>query len=757
MLCIGFKAVREDRLHRIPALAAIIILLLGSAARAGEAQDPFLWLEDLKSPRAMAWVQAENAKTVAVLEGDLRFAGLNADALKIAEATDRIPTPDLIGDQVYNFWRDDTHVRGVWRRTSKADYATADPHWTTVLDLDALAAREHANWIWEGANCPPPSYRRCMISLSDGGEDATTEREFDLATGAFVPGGFVLPHSKQTVDWLDGDTLIVSRDWGPGTMTSSGYPFVVKTLKRGQTLDQAFEVFRGSPADVSVDPSVLRDGDGHVVALIERGIDFFHSETRLLGVGAGIGRAPGGTATVRLALPDQVTIHGLLGGRLIFTTEEGWAFGGVYKAGSLLAFTPHALATPPPVALAWENGSHLLFEPTSRQTVDQVAITRHRVVAVIYDNVRGGLVVFEPNDDQAWSRLELPVAANSSVEIDTARDLDDGLYYDVSGFLDPPRLFQADASNGLIARVKSLPARFDASRDTVDQYEASSTDGTRIPYFVVHPKGMALEGANPTILYAYGGFQVSETPFYSGIDGKLWLERGGVFVLANIRGGGEFGPAWHEAGLKTHRQRVFDDFAAVADDLIARKITSPRRLGIQGGSNGGLLMGVEFVQHPELWRAVDIQVPLLDTCCATSSDRRGRRPPGLANMVRWPIRTSAPFLASILALRQSEARDCSIRNPSSGPRRRTDRGRPAARAQVRRRPGRARRPLPVLRSDRRRPRRRRQPEGRRPHRRAGDDLLHPQADGLETPFPLDGGRAGLGVLAVRSRAGAVGR
>jgi prolyl oligopeptidase len=589
-------------LHRIPALAATFILLLGSAARAADASDPFLWLEDVGSPRAMAWVQGENARTIGVLEGDHRLAGLQADALKIAEATDRIPAPALIGDQVYNFWRDDAHVRGIWRRTSKADYARADPHWTTVLDLDALAANEHANWVWEGANCPPPTYRRCMIALSDGGEDATTEREFDLTTSAFVPGGFVLPHSKQNVDWLDADTLILSRDWGPGTMTASGYPFVVKILKRGQLLDQATELYRGKPSDVSVDPTVLHDGEGHVVTLITRGVDFFHSETNQL-TDKGV---------VRLALPDQVTINGLLNGRLIFTTEQAWAFGGVYKAGSLLAFTPRALAGPPPVSLAWENGAHLIFEPTSRQTVDQVAITRRRVVATIYDNVRGGLVSFQPSDDHGWSSLALPVAANSSVDVATASDLDDGLYYGVSGFLDPPQLYQADAASGANSRVKALPARFDASRDAVDQYEATSTDGTKIPYFVVHPKGMALDGSNPTILYAYGGFQVSETPFYSGIDGKLWLERGGIYVLANIRGGGEFGPAWHEAALKTHRQRAFDDFAAVARDLIARNITSPRRLGIEGGSNGGLLMGVEFTQHPELWRAVDIQVPLLD-------------------------------------------------------------------------------------------------------------------------------------------------
>jgi prolyl oligopeptidase len=299
---------------------------------------------------------------------------------------------------------------------------------------------------------------------------------------------------------------------------------------------------------------------------------------------------------------------------LIFTVEAAWirAPYQAYKAGSLLAYDPDELAPLPPGQVVVSNQDHVLFEPGPRQSIDQVAVTRDRVMAAIYDNVRGSLVAFKNRGEFGWGRTTLPVAANSSVDIATTSDLDDGLYYGVSGFLDPPRLFQADAATGASALVKSLPARFDASRDTVDQYEATSTDGTKIPYFVIHPRGMALDGANPAILYAYGGFQVSETPFYSGIDGKLWLERGGVFVLANIRGGGEFGPAWHEAALKTHRQVAFDDFAAVAKDLIARKITSPRRLGIQGGSNGGLLMGVEFTQHPELWRAVDIQVPLLD-------------------------------------------------------------------------------------------------------------------------------------------------
>jgi prolyl oligopeptidase len=587
-------------LLRFFAIAASVVLLSASLARAAD-PDPFLWLEDVNGARATAWVAAENAKTLGVLQSDPRYAGLYADALKIAEAKDRIPAPELIGDQVYNFWRDETHVRGIWRRTSKADYASADPHWTTALDLDALAASEHANWVWKGADCPPPAFKRCLILLSDGGEDAVTIREFDLGDDAFVPGGFDLPHSKQSADWLDDDTLILARDWGPGTMTASGYPFVVKTLKRGQSLDQAREVFRGQAADVSVDPDVLHDAQGHKLVLVQRSLDAFHAELWQQ-IGNGFFFLP---------LPEQFTLHGLLDGRLVFTTEEDWTCGtcavhSAYSAGSLVAYPLAELR-----GAATPAAEHLIFRPGPRQSVEEAAATATRVEAVINDDVKGSLYTFQEGA-AGWTSQALPTAPNSSVGVATASEIDDSLYYDVTNFLTPTSLFQADAANGASALVKTTPPRFDASGDTVDQFEATSSDGTKIPYFVVHPKAMKLDGSNPTILYAYGGFQISETPFYSGVMGKLWLERGGVFVLANIRGGGEFGPAWHEAALKTHRQVAYDDFAAVAKDLIARGITSPRRLGIEGGSNGGLLMGVEFVQHPELWRAVDMQVPLLD-------------------------------------------------------------------------------------------------------------------------------------------------
>jgi prolyl oligopeptidase len=562
-------------------------------AQAG-ADDPYLWLEDIHGQRAMTWVEQENARSLAVLKGDARYETFHQEALKIVNATDRIPAPDLIGATVYNLWQDPTNVRGLWRRTTSASYATAAPAWETVLDLDKLSADEKANWVWHGANCPPPTYRRCLVGLSDGGEDADTLREFDLQTRSFVGGGFHLPRSKQNVDWLDDDTLIVARDWGPGTMTASSYPFVLKTLKRGQSLDQATEVFRGKPDDVLVAPTVLHDSAGHKVTLITRAVDFFHSETYEL--------TPAGVT--RLYLPEKLNLHGLLDGRLIFTTLEDWLG---YKAGTLLAFRPEQLRTD----AASAGVGHLVFAPSERQSIEQVAVTAHRLVAAIYDNVRGSLISFAPTSD-GWKTETIPTQPNSSVGVSAASDVSDDVYYGVEGFLAPSHLWRADAATGTQADIKDLPARFDASGDAVEQYEATSTDGTNIPYFVVHPKGMKLDGSNPTILYAYGGFQVSMLPSYSATIGKLWLEHGGVWVLANIRGGGEFGPKWHEAGLKTKRQAIYDDFAAVGKDLIARGITSRRRLGIQGGSNGGLLMGVEFNQHPDLWHAVDIQVPLLD-------------------------------------------------------------------------------------------------------------------------------------------------
>jgi prolyl oligopeptidase len=570
--------------------------LLAQTTSAPRVTDPYIWLEEKDSPTAMQWVAAENAKTLPKLEGDPRYPQFYQDAYAIASAEDRIPYPVLTYGRVYNFWRDGAHPHGTWRWTTEASYRTATPAWTTVLDIDSLGKAEGKNWVWQGANCLQPEERLCLLALSDGGEDATTFREFDLGTGTFVTDGFVLPLSKQGATWLDANTLLVARDWGPGTMTASGYAFVVKTLSRGQALEQAKEVFRGQGSDqVGSWTAVLTDGQGHRLPLITRGVTFFgHERFAYTEKGA-----------VPLPLPQRMAFRGMVDGRVIISTSEDWTTGGkTIPAGALLS-----------VDRAQFNGGPMtptvLFQPTPRQSLDAAAATKTRVVAFILDNVRSRVVTFTPNA-KGWTSSPVTLPDNASIDPVTSTERSDDLYLNVTSFITPSTLWSVNAATSKATQVKAAPARFDASNATVEQFEATSPDGTKVPYFIVHRKDIPLDGSTPTIMTGYGGFEVSYTPFYSGITGKLWVEQGGSFVVANIRGGGEFGPAWHEAGRKTKRQVIYDDFAAVAQDIFARKLSSPAKFGIYGGSNGGLLMGVEMEQHPDLWNAVVIQVPLLD-------------------------------------------------------------------------------------------------------------------------------------------------
>ncbi|HTI66392.1 MAG TPA: prolyl oligopeptidase family serine peptidase [Caulobacteraceae bacterium] len=568
-----------------------------SSPAAPAAADPFLWLEDVEGARALDWVRAQNARSLAGLEADPRYAGLKAQALAIVNATDRIPMPGLRGGAVYNFWQDKDHVRGLWRRTTLAGYRTASPAWETLLDVDALSAAEKANWVYKGAQCRWPDYRRCLVSLSDGGKDAVQVREFDVASKAFVKDGFALPEGKQDATWLDADTLLVAREWEPGQVTESGYAYIVKRLARGQSLDKAVEVFRGEKTDVGASPAVLHDGDGHQVVVFTRNRTFYESETWI--------DTPAGPR--QLGLPAKHSLQGLSKNQLLFTLEEDWVTpAGVFKSGALVSVDA-AEAARSPAALR----PRLVVQPGPRQSIEGVTTTKNYVLVDLYENVQGGVRRFSLSGD-GWRSETIALPKASSVDVVAAEAESDTIFASVTSFLTPTTLWQGDAARLAAAEVKALPPRFDAAGLVTEQFEATSKDGTKVPYFVVHKTAMKLDGSNPTLLYAYGGFQVSMTPSYSGTTGKLWLENGGVYVLANIRGGGEFGPAWHQAGLKQNRQRIYDDFAAVAEDLIARKITSPRRLGIEGGSNGGLLMGVELVQRPELWNAVVAQVPLLD-------------------------------------------------------------------------------------------------------------------------------------------------
>jgi len=565
--------------------------------------DPWIWLEEVEGERALAWVAEQNTRSLGRLQGDALYDELHAEALALVESRDRIPSPVFRRvegvEGIDNFWQDASSIRGVWRRTTPESYATEAPVWETVLDLDALARAEDANWVWRGASCLEPAGRLCLVELSDGGKDASTLREFDRVTRTFVDGGFVLPESKGSATWIDADTLIVARDFGAGSLTESGYPRILKRLARGQALDQAQELFRGEIDDVFVNAFTLRDPDGRLRAtLISRAMTFYTREYHLV-------QADGSTR--KLDLPEKASITGLLGDRLILTTDEDFTAGPgqSFQTGDLFSVDLDAWLADPATPM------QLILRPGPREAIEGVQITRNRLVVALYENVRGGVYVYQPTAD-GWSRERMDLPRNVSIGLGSASDLDDRVFVSVNGYLTPSTLFLADAGTLQAEAVKSLPAKFDATGMEVRQFEARSADGTMIPYFVVGRSDLPTDGSAPTLLYGYGGFQVSMLPGYSPTVGKLWLERGGVYVVANTRGGGEFGPRWHQAALKLDRMRVYEDFFAVSEDLIRRGYTSPRRLGIMGGSNGGLLMGVALTRRPELYNAVVIQVPLFD-------------------------------------------------------------------------------------------------------------------------------------------------
>ena len=519
------------------------------------AVDPFQWLEDIDSPRSMAWVEGQNAKTHKRLEEDPRYEVFRKQALAIFTAKDRIAMPRFRAGGIDNFWQDGTHIHGIWRHTTEASYKTADPQWTTLLDLDALSKAEGKNWFWKGANCLKPAQTLCIVHLSNGGSDAVEDREFDTTTGKFVDGGFHFANAKQNAAWIDKDTLIVSRPWTPDEVTKSGYAYVVKIVKRGG--GEPREVFRGAKTDVQAGGRVLEGANGAVDGiLISHGLTFYEREFKLLDDKGGLTAIP---------LPKKVDDDAYVDGQMVFTLKEDWK---AFKAGAVISYDLADLKKNPATAKA-----QLVFMPGPHDAVDRVSSSKDRLVIVLLQDVKGAVDVYD-HKAGVWLPRRLKLPANANINLVSASDDDNQLFFTAEGFLDPTSLWLAEA-DGAVAKVKQLPAKFDASKDVVEQHFATSKDGTKIPYFVVHRKDMKLDGSTPTQMFGYGGFELSEPPVYIPQMGKLWLERGGAYVIANIRGGGEFGPAWHEAALREHRQRAFDDFASVARDLEARKITSP--------------------------------------------------------------------------------------------------------------------------------------------------------------------------------------
>ncbi|WP_363317646.1 prolyl oligopeptidase family serine peptidase [uncultured Erythrobacter sp.] len=564
----------------------------------GPEEDPYIWLEEARSDEALAWVEAENARTLGVLEADPRFETLKGEALAILDSEDRIPFVSFRPDGLYNFWQDRENPKGLVRRTTLESYQTDDPEWETILDIDALAAAEGKEWVYKGSSCLPPALSRCMIALSDGGEDATILREFDTSTKNFVEGGFAIEHKSQGgVSWIDENTLLVGRDFGEGTLTDSEYPFTTRVWVRGTDLANAPEVFRGESSDVSAGAYLLRDSDDVVHAMIGyRGISF-HEREYFVSVN---------DDWIKLDLPAKANPYGIVDGHLLFSTDVDWEVDGqTFPADSLIAVDLEEWKADP-------NGAAktLVWAPQERQTKRGGAITANALYVGLLDNVVGKVLEFN-FEDGAWVSKQVALPDNATVGIAASSDETDQIMFTVTGFLEPTTLYYSDGSSDPVV-LKTSPERFDAAGMEVEQHEATSADGTKIPYFIVKPAGMEMSGDTAVLMTGYGGFQVPRLPGYLGSTGKMWLERGGAYVLANLRGGGEFGPGWHQTAIRENKQRTWDDFIAVGEDLVARGYTSPEHLGIQGGSQGGLLVGTAITQRPDLFGAAIVQIPLFD-------------------------------------------------------------------------------------------------------------------------------------------------
>ena len=559
--------------------------------------DPYLWLEEVESDRALDWVRQRNERALTVLTEDPRYEAIRQRAEEIRTAEDRIAYGDIMGNQVHHFLQDQSHVRGVWRRFALSDYRRGRLDEDEILlDVDALAEEEGENWVYKGRNCLGPTSSHCLVELSRGGGDAVVVREFDMDRKAFVEGGFVLDEAKQWVTWMDADTLLVATPLEGGDVNTSGYPLTVRLWQRGEALGDAQEVFRGDPDDAFAVPVTSRRQGEETHAFVIRARDFFSEEIHYL---AGSGD------TDRLPLPDDIDYRGVFQGQLIALLRSDWQTGGqTLGKGSLISVPLSELRA------GRTGAAKVIVAPDAEGAIEGVALARDVIYVALLQDVKGRLTMARRRSDR-WRLEMVDLPETGSLSVTTSDDTTDLVFVNYEDFLTPDTLYAVEPGREP-AVSQALPERFDAEPFVAEQHFATSRDGTKVPYFLIRAEEFSFDGSAPTLQYGYGGFEIAMTPGYASPVTQAWLQRGGVFVVANIRGGGEYGPAWHQAALKENRQRAYDDFIAVSEDLIRRKVTSPRYLGIYGGSNGGLLVGAVMVQRPDLYGAVVSAVPLLD-------------------------------------------------------------------------------------------------------------------------------------------------
>jgi prolyl oligopeptidase len=574
-------------------LGATMLLLTLQTIRADQEVDPYLWLEEVRGERPLDWVKARNEATLAVLKAQPDFEEIYDRTLEVLDSEVRIPYPQFEGKYLYNFWKDKNNERGLWRRTTLSEYLKPSPQWEVLLDIDKLCREEDEQWVFKGATGLYPDYTLFMVHLSRGGGDAVVIREFDADAKQFVTDGFFLPEAKGSVSWKDRYTLYVQTDFGPGSQTDSGYPRITKLWKRDTPLSSATTIFEGETKDVSVGCRVINTPERQY-DVIHRGITFYTAHSYVLEAGR----------PIKIEIPDDADFGGFFKNQMLVRLRSDWTLGvKTHPQGALLSIDYDKY-------LRGERTFDTVVEPNDRSNVKSFARTRDALLVDILDNVKSKLYEYRFADGR-WSRRQVEAPPLGTLGLVSTDRQSDQYLFTYEGFLTPTSLYYA--SDGQAPRpIKQLPNFFDPNGLVTEQFEAVSKDGTRVPYFVVRTKEKKLDGSSPTLLYGYGGFEIEMLPAYSPAAGISWLTKGGVYVLANIRGGGEFGPRWHQAALKENRQRAYDDFIAVAEDLVRRKITSPRHLGIMGGSNGGLLVGAMLTQRPDLFNAVVCMVPLLD-------------------------------------------------------------------------------------------------------------------------------------------------
>ncbi|MCG8525740.1 MAG: prolyl oligopeptidase family serine peptidase [Opitutales bacterium] len=579
-------------------LISTLILSCATFISVAAIDDPYLWLEEVESEKALNWVRTQNDTTIGKISSVPNFEERKDQAMDILNASDRIALPSEMDERwIYNFWRDSVNPQGIWRKAEIAPYIEGNPEWITLIDFDELSEKDGIRWVYQGTYFDSSIKNRCLVEYSNGGKDAAFVKEFDLDKGIFVEEGFYLPEGKHRVTWINKDELYVGIDEGGDTVTESGYPRTISKLTREESLEDAKVVFEVSKSSVSATVEIFRDGQNSHTVFYDL-ISFFNSKKFLKGTDGNL---------IELQIPQTSSLEGMKDGQLIVQLKENWEIGSDnLTAGSLISFDieelerAHEVRTP-----------DLVFSPNKRQSIEAVDFLKSAVILTLNENVTGKLLKVK-FDGKDWNSTPIETPPNGTLSITASSQVSDTFFLNFESFLIPDQLNAVSAKSGEIALIQSLPSKFDAENLVAKQFEAKSADGTMIPYFIVHAKDMKFNGENKTIISAYGGFEVSRNPFYLSVYGKLWSEPGNVFVLANIRGGGEFGPDWHRSAIKENRQRAFDDLHAVAEDLIQRKIASPSTLGIAGGSNGGLLVAVAFTQRPDLYGGVFCAVPLLD-------------------------------------------------------------------------------------------------------------------------------------------------